>query len=96
MLFCMDERIKVKEMCPKYGVDDISRELENRWSNVDPTIKSKFEVMAENDKGRYERVSIDFMIFNSFSHLDHLHNSCSFKSILNSDININCRLPNFH
>ena len=57
--FCNDERSKVKAVNPEYGVGDIAKELGKKWSDVEPTVKSKYEAMAENDKKRYERVSID-------------------------------------
>lgn len=57
--FCNDERTKVKALNPEYGVGDIAKELGKKWSDVEPTVKSKYEAMAENDKKRYERVSID-------------------------------------
>lgn len=56
--FCNDERTKVKALNPEYGVGDIAKELGKKWSDVEPTVKSKYEAMAENDKKRYERVSI--------------------------------------
>lgn len=55
--FCNDERTKVKALNPEYGVGDIAKELGKKWSDVEPSIKSKYEAMAENDKKRYERVS---------------------------------------
>lgn len=55
--FCNDERTKVKALNPEYGVGDIAKELGKKWSDVDPSVKSKYEAMAENDKKRYERVS---------------------------------------
>lgn len=55
--FCNDERGKVKQLNPEYGVGDIAKELGKKWSDVDPSVKSKYEAMAENDKKRYERVS---------------------------------------
>ncbi|XP_031628780.1 high mobility group protein DSP1 [Contarinia nasturtii] len=53
--FCNDERTKVKALNPEYGVGDIAKELGKKWSDVEPTVKSKYEAMAENDKKRYER-----------------------------------------
>lgn len=55
--FCNDERNKVKQANPEYGVGDIAKELGRKWSDVDPEVKSRYEAMAEKDKGRYEKVS---------------------------------------
>lgn len=60
--FCNDERSKVKAINPEYGVGDIAKELGRRWSDVEPELKSKYEAMAEQDKARYDRVSILFSI----------------------------------
>lgn len=54
--FCNDERTKVKALNPEYGVGDIAKQLGKKWSDVEPSTKSKYEAMAENDKKRYERV----------------------------------------
>lgn len=56
--FCNDERTKVKALNPEYGVGDIAKELGKKWSDVGSEVKSKYEAMAENDKKRYERVSV--------------------------------------
>lgn len=53
--FCNDERSKVKGANPEYGVGDIAKELGRRWSDADPESKGKYEVMAEQDKARYEK-----------------------------------------
>uniref|UniRef100_T1GDQ9 HMG box domain-containing protein n=1 Tax=Megaselia scalaris TaxID=36166 RepID=T1GDQ9_MEGSC len=53
--FCNDERNKVKALNPEYGVGDIAKELGRKWSDVDPELKQKYELMAEKDKARYER-----------------------------------------
>lgn len=58
--FCNDERTKVKALNPEYGVGDIAKELGKKWSDVEPSTKSKYEAMAEKDKKRYEVVSIIF------------------------------------
>ncbi|KAL1129865.1 hypothetical protein AAG570_012809 [Ranatra chinensis] len=55
--FCSDERGKVKEANPEYTVRDIAKELGRRWSDADPSIKSKYEEIADKDKARYDRVS---------------------------------------
>lgn len=55
--FCNDERTKVKALNPEYGVGDIAKELGKKWSDVEPSVKSKYEAMADRDKKRYEVVS---------------------------------------
>lgn len=64
--FCNDERTKVKALNPEYGVGDIAKELGKKWSDVEPTVKSKYEAMAENDKKRYERVSIQLQSLSKY------------------------------
>lgn len=61
--FCNDERTKVKALNPEYGVGDIAKELGKKWSDVEPSTKSKYEAMAEKDKKRYEVVSNFFILF---------------------------------
>jgi len=58
--FCNDERNKVKALNPEYGVVDIAKELGRKWSDVDPEIKQKYELMAEKDKARYEKEMTEY------------------------------------
>ncbi|XP_037937955.1 high mobility group protein DSP1-like [Teleopsis dalmanni] len=58
--FCNDERNKVKALNPEYGVGDIAKELGRKWSDVDPEVKQKYELMAEKDKARYEREMTEY------------------------------------
>lgn len=44
-------------MNPEYGVGDIAKELGRKWSDADPSLKQKYEALAEKDKRRYEVVS---------------------------------------
>ncbi|XP_017305296.1 uncharacterized protein LOC103524935 isoform X2 [Diaphorina citri] len=53
--FCNDERGKIKQDNPEYGVGDIAKELGKKWADVDPSVKTKYEQMAEKDKARYEK-----------------------------------------
>jgi len=53
--FCNDERGKVRELNPDYGVGDIAKELGKRWADCDPPTKSKYEAMAEKDRARYDK-----------------------------------------
>ena len=52
-LFTNEERAKVKEANPDFGVTDVAKELGRRWSEMDAIAKSKYEKMAEADKLRY-------------------------------------------
>lgn len=47
----------MKALNPEYGVGDIAKELGRKWSDVEPSTKSKYEAMAEKDKKRYEIVN---------------------------------------
>lgn len=54
--FSNDERSKVKQENPEYGVGDIAKELGRRWADADAETKGRYVVMAEKDKARYEKV----------------------------------------
>ncbi|XP_030762476.1 high mobility group protein DSP1-like [Sitophilus oryzae] len=53
--FSNDERSKVKAANPEYGVGDIAKELGRRWAEADPETRSKYDVLADKDKIRYEK-----------------------------------------
>lgn len=53
---CNDERPKIQEANPKYGVGDIARELGRKWNEADTGTRRKYEAKAELDKARYEKV----------------------------------------
>merc|ERR1719319_580945 len=52
-LFAQDERAKVKIEHPEFSVFRIEGELGQRWATVDPTIKQKFEALAEVARHKY-------------------------------------------
>ena len=58
--FAQDERPKVRAANPNFAVGDIAKELGRRWSEVSPTLKSKYEGKAEKDRERYVRDKQDF------------------------------------
>ena len=58
--FAQDERPKVRAANPSFAVGDIAKELGRRWSEVSPTLKSKYEGKAEKDRERYVRDKQDF------------------------------------
>ncbi|XP_069183253.1 high mobility group protein DSP1 isoform X1 [Procambarus clarkii] len=53
--FSNDERPKVRAANPDMGVGEVAKQLGAAWSNTPPEVKAKYEVMAENDKARYEK-----------------------------------------
>jgi len=57
--FCNDERGKIKEHNPEFGVGDIAKELGKMWGEVHPETKRMYEQKAEMDKARYARVSLN-------------------------------------
>lgn len=61
-MFCKDERPKVKEANPMFGVGDIAKELGRRWADIDTNTRAKFDAQAEKDKARYDRVSMKYCI----------------------------------
>ena len=45
---------------PKYGVGEVAKELGRRWADIDPTLKKKYEGLAEEDRKRYSQAKIDY------------------------------------
>lgn len=58
--FSQDERKKVRAENPKYGVGEVAKELGRRWADIDPTLKKKYEGLAEEDRKRYSQAKIDY------------------------------------
>lgn len=56
--FCNDERPKIRGMNPEYTVGDVAKELGRMWAQVDPQTRERYNLMAERDKQRYQRVSL--------------------------------------
>lgn len=56
--FCNDERPKIRGMNPEYTVGDVAKELGRMWAGVDPQTRERYNLMAERDKQRYQRVSL--------------------------------------
>ena len=50
--FGNDQRAKIKEENPEFGVTDIAKEIGKRWADIDPNLKTKYEKLAEDDKAR--------------------------------------------
>jgi hypothetical protein len=59
-LFCADERPSVKVSHPEYSVGEVAKEMGERWSQVTPEQKSKFEAAAGIEKQRYEKDMVSF------------------------------------
>lgn len=55
--FTQDERARVKMLYPDYSLGEMARELGRMWGNADAETKSKYEVVAEEDRLRYETVT---------------------------------------
>lgn len=53
-MFMGEERKKVKEANPEFGVAEIGKELGRRWNNLDESLKGKYNEMAAKDRARYE------------------------------------------
>ncbi|XP_014270439.2 high mobility group protein DSP1, partial [Halyomorpha halys] len=68
-LFINDERSKVKQANPEYTVGEVSKELGRRWAAADPSIKGKYEEMADKDKARYEREMAEYKKKGKFTNL---------------------------
>ncbi|CAB0001100.1 unnamed protein product, partial [Nesidiocoris tenuis] len=56
---------KVKEVNPEYTAGDTSKELGRRWSEIDPSVKGKYQELADKEKARYDKVS-PFLFFPIF------------------------------
>lgn len=48
----------MRELHPEMGVGDIAKELGKLWMSTDLQTKSKYMAIAEEDRARYERVSM--------------------------------------
>lgn len=46
---------------------DIAKELGRHWAAADPETKSKYESLSEQDKARYDRVSLNCIHWSSDS-----------------------------
>lgn len=68
-LFINDERSKVKQANPEYTVGEVSKELGRRWAAADPSIKGKYEEMADKQKARYEREMTEYKKKGKFTNL---------------------------
>jgi hypothetical protein len=53
-MFMADERPKVKNSNPEWGIGDIAKELGSRWNKMDEAQKKKYKEKAAKDKARYE------------------------------------------
>jgi len=53
-MFMADERKKVKEANPDFGVAQIAKELGSRWNNLEESQKHKYNEQSAKDKARYE------------------------------------------
>jgi len=51
--FGNEQRAQIKEENPDFGVTDVAKEIGKRWADLDPSLKAKFEKLAEDDKARY-------------------------------------------
>merc|ERR1719186_2513033 len=51
--FSNAERVKVKEANPDFGIGE-------RWGDIDPNVKTKYEKLAEEDKKRYEKEKAEY------------------------------------
>jgi len=58
--FSQDERKKVREANPKFGVGEVAKELGRRWADIDPVLKKKYEGLAEEDRKRYSQAKTDY------------------------------------
>uniref|UniRef100_A0A0A9WFW0 High mobility group protein DSP1 n=2 Tax=Lygus hesperus TaxID=30085 RepID=A0A0A9WFW0_LYGHE len=65
--FSKVERSRVKEMNPEYTAVDISKELGKWWSEADPSVKSKYQELADEDKARYEREISRYKVKSKFT-----------------------------
>ncbi|KAA0193482.1 Dorsal switch protein 1, partial [Fasciolopsis buskii] len=52
--FCDEHRSRVKELNPEYKVADVAKELGRQWETCQD--KAKYELLAQQDKQRYEEV----------------------------------------
>lgn len=53
-LFMADERTKVKEANPGFGVGEVAKEIGSRWNNMDEFQKEKYTEQSAKNRARYE------------------------------------------
>ncbi|ODM90994.1 High mobility group protein DSP1 [Orchesella cincta] len=53
--FSHDERAKVKGANPGFGVADVAKVLGRMWGGMNDADKSKYQMMASQDKARYQK-----------------------------------------
>jgi len=53
-LFSAEERIKIKDDTPDISMCEVAKELGQRWADLDPTIKQKFQVLAQEARQNYD------------------------------------------
>jgi len=53
-LFSAEERNKIKEDMPDISMCEVAKELGQRWADLDPTIKQKFQVLAQEGREKYD------------------------------------------
>jgi len=53
MLWSKDERTKVIAELGNISVTTVARELGQRWKNIDPEIKTRYEQLAKEEKEKF-------------------------------------------
>merc|ERR1740139_729919 len=53
-LFSAEERNKIKEDTPKLSICEVAKKLGQRWADLDPTIKQKFQALAQEGRKKYD------------------------------------------
>ncbi|BES89996.1 HMG (high mobility group) box [Nesidiocoris tenuis] len=66
-LFSNVERSKVKEVNPEYTAGDTSKELGRRWSEIDPSVKGKYQELADKEKARYDKEMSEYKLKGKFT-----------------------------
>lgn len=59
--YCQDERPKVRGANPDFSVGEVAKELARRWGEISPSLKMKYDALAQKDRQRYDKAKKDYL-----------------------------------
>ena len=62
IFFSQQIREKIKRQNPNISMTELMKEISNRWSCISDKDKEPYNMMAKNDKLRYEQELMDYKI----------------------------------
>ena len=58
--FSQEERVKVKADYPNYSICEIAKELGQRWADMQPDAKRRYQQMTEEDRQKYDQEMVTY------------------------------------